>query len=413
MNLELFIAKRITNKGNRENRISSPIIGIAKISIALGICVMILSVAIVTGFKSEITQKVTGFASHIRITNYDNNNSYELQPINKELIDTTNLYRLDNVKHVQVFASKPGILKTDSDMQGVVLNGVGKDFDWQFFKQYLIAGKLLQITEKKSNDIIISEKLSKLLKLKVGDKIMVYFIQQPPRQRRFTVSGIYNTGMEEFDKLFLVCDIRHIQKLNNWKSNEIGGYEIVLHNFKDLSVTEDQIKTMTAGTFTADGSSLKVKGIDKKYPQIFTWLDMLDVNTLVILILMILVAGINMISGLLIIILERTNTIGILKALGTSNWSVRKLFLYQAAFIIGKGLLWGNIVGISFCVIQSYFKVIPLDPVNYYVDTVPININWVYILLLNIGSAIITFAMLLIPSYLITKISPVKAIRFE
>ncbi len=413
MNLELFIAKRITNKGNDDNKISSPIVAIAKVSIALGICVMILAVAIVTGFKQEITQKITGFASHISITNYDNNSSYEQQPINKTLIDTASLYRLENVKHIQAFASKPAILKTNSEMQGVVLNGVGQNFDWQFFKQHLVAGKLLQFTEKKSNCIIISKKLSQLLQIGVGDKIMVYFIQNPPRQRRFKVAGIYNTGMEEFDKLFILCDIRHIQKLNNWKANQIGGYEILLHQFDKLATTESQIKSLTSGLFTPDGSGLKVTAINKKYPQIFTWLDMLDINTLVILILMILVAGINMISGLLIIILERTNTIGILKALGTSNWSIRKMFLYQALFIIGKGLLWGNIIGISLCLIQHYFHVIPLDPVSYYVDRVPIHINWLHIVLLNIGSAVITLAMLLLPSFLITKISPVEAIRFE
>lgn len=413
MNLELFIARRITNKGNHENRVSSPIVAIAKVSIALGICVMILSVAIVTGFKSEITNKVTGFASHIQITNYDNNNSYELLPINRKLVDTLELYKLPNVKHVQAFASKPGILKTNTDMQGVVLNGVGADFDWHFFKQHLVAGDILHLSDKKSNNIIISERLSKLLKLKVGNKITVYFIQQPPRQRRFTITGIYNTGMEEFDKLFLLCDIRHIQKLNNWQPNEIGGYEITLNSFSDLAATGKQVKNLTSGIFTADGSSLKVRTIDKKYPQIFTWLDMLDVNTWVILILIVLVAGINMISGLLIIILERTNTIGVLKALGTSNWSVRKLFLYQASFIIGRGMIWGNIIGISVCLIQYYFEIIPLDPVNYYVDTVPINFDLGYIVLLNLGSLIITVAMLLIPSYLITKISPVKAIRFE
>lgn len=414
MNLELFIAKKITINNKGEGNISHPIISIAKISIALGICIMILAVAIVTGFKSEITNKVIGFGSHIQISNYDNNSSFETQPIDKNLISKEKIESLPGVAHLQSFATKPGILKTKSEIQGVVLNGIEKDFDWSFFKSHLVDGNIINVQDSaKSNEILISKKLSQLLHLKIGDKLSVYFIQQPPRERRFTISGIFNTGMEEFDKLFLICDMRHIQKLNDWTENQVSGYEIFIENFDDLEYIEQQVRGITASAFTEDGAGLKVRTIVRKYPQIFSWLDMLDVNVWIILSLMVLVAGFNMISGLLIIILEKTNMIGILKALGTPNWSVRKIFLYQSSMIIGKGMFWGNIVGILFCLLQHHFQIIPLDPTNYYVDTVPINLKVSHLILLNVGSLIITVSMLLIPSYLITKITPAKAIQFD
>ncbi|WP_321515147.1 FtsX-like permease family protein [Marinifilum fragile] len=413
MNLELFIAKKITTGEKGEKKMSRPIIKIAKLSIALGISVMILAVAIVTGFKSEITNKVTGFGSHIQITNYDNNSSFETQPIDKSIIDTNLIKKIPGIQHIQAFATKPGILKTKSEIQGIVLNGIGKDYDWSFFSKNLVEGEVFKLEEKKSNEILISEKLSKLLQVKIGDKISVYFIQQPPRERRFVISGIYNTGMEEFDKLFLVCDMRHIQKLNDWEENQVSGYEIFIDDFNEISELTYLVKQSTASSFTQDGGSVKVRSIVRKYPQIFSWLEMLDLNVWIILSLMILVAGINMVSGLLIIILEKTNMIGILKALGTQNWSIRKVFLYQSSMIIGKGMLWGNVIGIGLCLLQYYFEIIPLDPTNYYVDTVPVNLKLSHLLLLNVGSLIATVAMLLIPSYLITKISPAKAIKFD
>ena len=375
---------------------------------------MILAVAIVTGFKSEITNKVIGFGSHIQITNYDNNSSFETQPIEKSTVSIDQIENISGIKHVQAFATKPGILKTKSEIQGVVLNGVGLDYDWGFFKKHIVEGDTIQLSDdEKSNDILISERLSTLLHLNLGDKISLHFIQNPPRMRRFTITGIYNTGMQEFDQLFLFCDIKHIQKLNDWTEDEISGYEIFIDDFDDLAYIEHQVKGITASSFSADGASLKVRNIVRKYPQIFSWLDMLDLNVWIILSLMILVAGFNMVSGLLIIILEKTNMIGILKALGTPNWSIRKIFLYQSSMLIGKGMLWGNVIGISICLLQYWFEIIPLDPANYYVDTVPINLNISHLILLNIGSLIATVSMLLIPSYLITKITPAKAIKFD
>ncbi len=414
MNLELFIAKKITYKNKSDKQISRPIINIATLGIALGLSVMILAIAIITGFKAGITEKLTGFGSHIQISNYDNNNSFETYPIDQNLIPIERLSQIEGVKHIQAYATKPGIIKTKDEIQGVVLNGASLNQDWSFFKNKLVEGEIINmIPSKKSNQVLISEKLAKLLHLNVGEKLIMYFVQDPIRQRAFTISGIYNSGMDEFDKLFVICDMRHIQKLNNWEANQVSGIEITIDDFKKLDETKEIIRDNITGIFSNDGSTFKVRTIKQKYPQIFNWLEMLDINVWIILGLMILVAGFNMVSGLLIIILEKTNMIGILKALGTDNWSVRKIFLYQSAMIIGKGMLLGNLIGIGICLIQYHFQLISLDPVNYYLDTVPINLNWFHLLLLNIGTLIATVSMLLIPSYWITRITPSKAIKFD
>ncbi|MRT94512.1 FtsX-like permease family protein [Ancylomarina sp. 16SWW S1-10-2] len=414
MNLELHIAKKITYKNKSDKQISRPIISIATLGIALGLSVMILAIAIVTGFKAGITEKLTGFGSHIQISNYDNNNSYETYPIDKNLIPMDSLSQIKGIKHIQAYATKPGIIKTKDEIQGIVLNGVSLNHDWSFFKDKLVEGNTINmIPSKKSNQILISEKLANLLHLKLGEKLIMYFVQQPIRQRAFTISGIFNSGMDEFDKLFVICDIRHIQKLNNWEDNQVSGIEITIDNFNKLDETKELIHDHIANIFSNDGSTFRVRTIKQNFPQIFNWLKMLDLNVWIILGLMILVAGFNMVSGLLIIILEKANMIGILKALGADNWLVRKIFLYQSTMIIGKGMLLGNLIGIGICLIQFYFHIIKLDPVNYYLDTVPINLNWFHLLLLNIGTLAVTVSMLLIPSYWITKITPSKAIKFD
>ncbi len=414
MNLELYIAKKITYKNKSDKQISRPIISIATLGIALGLSVMILAIAIVTGFKAGITEKLTGFGSHIQISNYDNNNSFETYAIDQNLIPIERLSQIEGIKHIQTYATKPGIIKTKEEIQGVVLNGASLNHDWSFFNDKLVEGEIINmISSKKSNQVLISEKLAKLLHLNVGEKLVMYFVQDPIRQRAFTISGIYNSGMDEFDKLFVICDMRHIQKLNSWEDNQVSGIEITIDDFEKLDETKELIRDNITGIFSDDGSTFKVRSIKQKFPQIFNWLEMLDVNVWIILGLMILVAGFNMVSGLLIIILEKTNMIGILKALGTDNWSVRKIFLYQSSMIIGKGMLLGNIIGIGICLIQYHFQLISLDPVNYYLDTVPINLNWFHLLLLNIGTLIATVSMLLVPSFYITRITPSKAIKFD
>ena len=416
MNTELFIAKKIVlSKENKSLFLGSKaIIRIASIAISLGLIVMILSVAIVTGFKSQIRNKVIGFGSHITITNMDNNTSYETIPINKNQSFYPSLEKEVGIKHIQVYAIKAGIIKTNTEIQGVVLKGVGKDYDWSFFEKNIVEGKHFSVSDTaKNNQVIISKQISTLLKLKTGDNLFMYFIQNPPRLRKFKICGIYETSFEDLDKLIIIADIAQIQKLNDWTDEQISGFEVLINDYEQIDNITSLVQDKAGFKFNADGSKLRVSNIKQNNPQIFDWLALTDTNVIIILVLMLIVAGFNMITGLLVIILERTNMIGILKALGTSNWSIRKIFLYQATFIIGKGLIWGNIIGIGLCIIQYYTHLVKLDPASYYVTSVPINLNFLHLLFLNIGTLIVTIFMLILPSYIITRISPVKAIKFN
>ena len=414
LNTELFIARRIFSDKTSKKGISQPIVTIAIIGIALGLAVMILSVAIVTGFKLEISNKVIGFGSHIQIINYDTNVSYETVPIDKNRTFYADLNNLKGIKHVQIFGTKAGIIKTKTDIQGVVLKGVGSDFDWSFFNKYLISGNSFQVIDSvKTDQILISKYLADILKLKTGDKVHTYFIQQPPRMRVFTVSGIYQTNLAEFDEQIALIDIAHIQSINGWSNDQISGLELMIDDFAQLEEMNETVKDLVGFYFSPDGTKLRVQSIKEKYPQIFDWLNLTDMNVWIILIIITLVAGFNMVSGLLILILERTSMIGILKAIGTRNWSIRKIFLYQSAFLISKGLLWGNIIGLAICFLQAKFHIIKLDPANYYLEAVPINLKLWPIIALNAASLIITVIMLVIPSYIISRLSPEKTIRFN
>ncbi len=414
MKFELFIARRLNSSRENKNTISKPIISIAIVGIALGLAVIIISIAVVTGFKEQIRNKVIGFGSHIQIVNYDSNNSFETNPIVKNDTVLQKINTIEGVKHVQTFATKPGIIKTKDNIQGVVLKGVGPRFNWDFFEQNMVKGSTFQISDDSTtNKIIISQTIADLLKLETGQDIAMFFVQDPPRLRRFTISGIYNTSLKELDKLFVLCDIKHIQKLNNWTDNKISGYEILISDFERLQNTYEKVNDKVGFSFDKRSAQLRVIPIDHKYPQIFDWLNLLDLNVRIILILMLVVAGINMISGLLIIILERTNMIGLLKAMGSENFKIRNIFLYQAGFVILKGLFWGNIIGIAIGLIQKNFQIITLNPATYYLTVVPINLNIIHIIGLNIGMLIIVLVMLLLPSLIISRISPMKTIRFE
>lgn len=406
MKIELFIAKRLVFKKDRSS-FSRPIVRIAIISIALGLAVMIVSVAVVTGFQNEIRNKVIGFGSHIQITMFDANNSYESKPIDKNQPFYPSFNDVSGIDHIQVFAIKPGIIKTETDMEGVLLKGIGSDFKWDFFKNKIIEGKPFIVIDSIKNDqVIISKYTASRLKLKVGDNLYMYFVQNPTRSRKFIISGIYDTGFEDLDKLYVLCDIAHVQKLNDWTSNQVSGFEVMIDNYNKLDEMGEYV-------YSNIGPELNSSTIRQLYPQYFDWLDLLDMNVYIILILMILVASINMISTLLILILERTNMVGILKALGAGNKMVRRIFINNAAYLIGKGLLWGNIIGIAICVLQQRFGIVTLPEESYYIKAVPIHFNIWYILWLNLGTLIICLFMQLIPSYIITKISPVKAIRFD
>jgi len=414
LNTEFFIAKRIQKTGESKKRFSGTIMSIAVIGIAVGLAVMLVSISIVTGFKKEISDKVIGFGSHIQILNYDSNVSYETSPILAKPSFLPQIEKLPGVKHLQVFALKAGIVKTQNDIQGLVLKGVGSDFDWSFFENSMLEGKSFKMKEDSvSNSIVISSFLAKTLKLKTGDSFQMWFIQDTPRFRKFTISGIYETSLQEFDKTFAIADIRHIQRLSGWNETQVSGIEMILSDFSQIQSVTEQVDEIVATNFFEDGSRLKVLNIVEKYPQIFDWLNLQDVNVMVIIILMLVVAGINMISGLLIIILDRTNMIGILKALGSNNGSIRKIFLYQSSYLILKGLIWGNLVGIGICAIQKYFGIIQLDPASYYLTTVPVNIDFFNILLLNAGTIVVILAFLIVPSMLISRISPAESIRFK
>lgn len=416
MNTEFFIAKRIFFDKNNKKSLSQLIIKISVISVAMGLVMMILSLAIVAGFKTEVRNKVIGFGAHIIITNHNSNSSIEMRPINKNQKFYPDIKKREGIKHIQVFATKGGILKTEDDLQGVIIKGIGSDFNWEFFDKSIIKGKSFRVKDnKKTNEILISKYLSNILKLDVGEKVAAYFIQenQPPRLRRFTISGIYETSMEEIDRQYILADIGHIRKLNNWDKNQIGGFEILIDDYEELDKRTEEVFKIAGAPFQDDGSKLKVRNIRTVMPQIFEWLNISDYNFWIILILLILVAAFNMTSGLMILILERTKMIGILKSLGYPNVSIRKIFLYNAAFLTLKGILWGNIIGLCLCYLQKKYGLIELDPASYYVETVPIVMNYWHLLFLNLGVTAMILFILILPSAVISRIKPVKAIRFN
>lgn len=406
MNLPFFIAKRITFSSKRT--FSKLIVRIAILGIMLGLAVMILAVAIVKGFKSEIREKVRGFAGDIQIVKYDLNTSFENSPfiINPATLQTIKEY--PEIAYGQPFATKPGIINTNDEVEGVVLKGVDQDYNWDYIKNVLVDGRTIDFSDsvQSQREILISQYTASRLNLKVGDDFLMYFVQQPLRKRKFDIVGIYNLGVEELDKMYVLGDISLIRRLNNWNADQVGGYELRLKDFAKLDTVADKVFE----NLDIDLRSITVK---EYYPTIFEWLSLLDVNTQVILVLMLAVAVINMISALLIMILERTNMIGILKALGSNNWSIRKIFLYNAAYLIGLGLLLGNLLGIGVGYFQYSTHFFQLDQVSYFISYVPVQLEILDILLLNAGTLLICVLVLLIPSLLVTQISPVKAISFK
>lgn len=412
MNVERFIARRLYKNENDGQRVSRPAVVIAQVGVALGLAVMIVTICVSLGFKHEIRSKVVGFNSHIHVSNIEASLSYETSPINVDDSLLQAVAALDGVRHVQRYVTKPGIFRTNEDFLGFVLKGVGEEYDLSFFDSYLQEGSLDSLRTS-NNALLIARPMADKLALKVGDKIDTYFIEQTIRARRFTVCGIYETGFGDFDNLIAVSTIATVQSLNRWDSCQVAGIEVALDDYDRLSDGAYRVGQF----FDAYGQQHKegyyVQTIEEQNPSLFAWLDILDVNVWMILLLMLGVAGFTVISGLLILILERTQFIGILKALGSPNISIRRTFLYLSAYIIGKGMLWGNIVGLTLCAVQKWTGLIPLDPKNYYLDCVPIEFNWVLLILLNVGMLVLSVAMLIVPSHLISKIYPSKTIQFE
>ena len=410
MNYELFIAKRIIAGKEYKNSISSPIIKIAISAIALGVIVMMISIATCAGLQQKIRDKMSGFKGHIQITNYDNNNSdISIIPIPVKQPFYPEFKNIEGIKNVQVFANKTGLIRTKTDFQGIVFKGVSTDYDWSFFKEYLVEGSLPNFKQKRVRDILLSKTLANLLQLNLNDTIRVSFLKTStsklPSNRKYILKGIYNTGFLEFDKNIMIGDLREVQNLNKWSSEQVGGFEVILDDFDTLPEKGKEV-------YESIDATLDATTIVGSYPAIFEWIDLFDNNTWFIIGIMILVAGINMITALLVLILERVNMIGILKALGSSNWSIRKVFLYNASYLILKGLLWGNFIGLTILLLQQYFGFITLDPETYYVSQVPVHIDILSMILLNIGTLVLCFLMLLIPSVIISKIQPSKSIRF-
>lgn len=405
LNSELFIARRIVHGGGAN--FSRPIVRIAIVAIALGLSVMFVSIAILTGFQQEIRDKVIGFGGAIQVNKFSENAAFEPQPIDRRPPFLKQLKQEKGIKHIQVFGTKAGIIKSHDQILGVVLKGVDKAFDWSFFRDKMQEGRVLSLGDSVSNEVIISRYIANQLNLKLNDDLRLYFISgNNTLGRKFKIIGIYETGLEEFDKMYVFGDLHHVQRLNNWSEDQVGGFEITINDFRDL----DRLGLFV---YHQIGFSLDASTIRQLYPQIFDWLDLQDVNVFIILILMILVSAITMISTLLILILERTNMIGILKALGMRSINIRKIFLYHAVYIIGLGLLWGNILSLTLCLLQERYGFITLPQESYYVSVVPIHLDVVNILLLNGGTLITCAMILIIPSVLITRISPIRAIRFS
>ncbi|NCC09102.1 MAG: ABC transporter permease [Bacteroidia bacterium] len=414
MSLSLFIARRIYRENRDGKRVSRPAVFIATLGIAIGLAVMIISVAVVIGFKREVRNKVIGFGSHIQLTNLDAVTSYETHPILVGDSLRTALTHNPDVKHVERYSTKPGMIKTSEAFQGMVLKGVGPEFDADFFNSHLLEGEIPTFTDSvPSNKVVLSKALADKLNLKLGDKIYTYYIQQDIRARRLTIVGIYQTNFSEYDNLFLLTDIALVNRLNGWEKDQVSGVELQIHNYDQLEEVTNRLSATFDNVIDEFGGVYYVRNILQLNPQIFAWLDLLDTNVWVILLLMVGVAGFTMISGLLIIILERTTMIGILKALGATNYTIRKTFLWFAVFLIGKGMIWGNLIGLTFYLLQAQFGLFRLDPQTYYVDTVPVAFNWGWWLLINLGTLFASVSMLIGPSFLISKINPASSMRYE
>jgi lipoprotein-releasing system permease protein len=414
LNFIFYIARRLSLSDNEKKTDSSSAIYPAIGAVALGIAVMIISLSVVTGFNNEIHNKVTGFASHITLKNKSLNISDDAPPIaaNHPLLREIRLN--PEVNHTQSFVLKPGIIKTKSEIQGIIMKGYDHDFDSSFFKKNLISGKIPNLSDStKSNEVLISQRIAKLMKIKTGDKLPVYFIQSPPRVRVFKISGIFRTDLEEFDRTFALCDMRQLQKLNNWGDSLVSGYEIFIRDFSKIDTVSASLDELTTQYISPQGNLPDISSVKENFPYIFDWLSLSDMNILVIIILMLIVAVFNLISGLLIIILEKTRTIGVLKSLGASNRKLRRIFLLNGLFLVIKGIVPGNILALSLLWVQDAFGFLTLDPDSYYISVVPVIFSLKQIVYLNLGTLLISVIFMTLPTFMISKTDTIKIIQFD
>ena len=403
---EWKIAKRLYFSEEGKARTSRPAVRVAMGGILIGVMVMIVAICVVVGFKQEIQRKVAGFGSHIQVVNFDNNATYELQPVEVSDSLLQKLRGLPYVKHVSTFASKPGILKTDSAFQGIIFKGT--DY-WDYFAENLVSGSL----PEEKNEVIISTVLASQLHLAVGDAILCYFVQEDLRVRKLYVSGLYNTCMSEMDRLFVLGDIDLVRQLNHWRASQASGVEVLVDDLRHLQEAADGVYFATANRLDEAGNAFYTQTLEQLNPQIFGWLDLLDMNVVIIIVLMLCVSGFSIITGLIILILESITLIGTLKALGAHNRFVRRIFIYEAILLVGKGMLWGNVLGLGLVAVQYFTQVIPLDASIYYVSYVPMAFPWGWLVALNIGVLLVAWVIMLAPSAIVSQISPAKVMHFE
>ena len=403
---EWKIAKRLDFSQEGKARTSRPAVRVALGGIVIGVMVMIIAICVVVGFKQEVQRRVAGFGSHIQVVNFDNNNTYELQPV--EVLDSLlmKLQGLPHVKKVSTFASKPGILKTDSAFQGIIFKGT--DY-WEYFAENLITGSL----PKEKNEVIISTVLANQLHLTVGDAILCYFVQEDLRVRKLYISGLYNTCMSEMDRLFVLGNIELVRQLNGWRPSQASGVEVLVGDLKHLQEVADRVYFATANRLDEAGNAFYTQTLEQLNPQIFGWLDLLDMNVVIIIVLMLCVSGFSIITGLIILILESISMIGTLKALGANNSFLRGIFIYEAILLVGKGMLWGNVLGLGIVALQYFTQIIPLDAAVYYVTYVPMAFPWGWLVALNIGVLLVAWVIMLAPSAIVSQISPARVMHFE
>jgi lipoprotein-releasing system permease protein len=412
LNLEYFIAKRLIRGKEHKISISAPIIKIAIAAIAISVFMMLIAIATGVGLKHKIREKVAAFNGHIQIYNYDNNTSdVSVVPVSIAQDFYPEFTSVDGISHVQAVATKGGIIRTENTFEGFIAKGVGSDYNWEVFKEYLVKGELPDYSSDLNTDVLLSQLMANRLQLKIGDSFSAFFPKEEdplkPNQRNFKLVGIYDSGFEEIDGMFVFVDIRHIQRMNKWEDTQVGNFEVFLNSFDDIDQKSREIYGKTLST-------LDTQTVISKYYKIFEWIGLFDFNIALIIGIMIIVGGINMITALLVLILERTQMIGILKALGSANWSIRKVFLYNATYLIAVGLFWGNLLGLGIIWIQQKYRLLKFpNPKEYYIEYIPVHIDFSTVILLNLGVLILCLLMLLVPSYIITKINPVEAIRFE
>jgi len=411
LNYEYFLAKRIIGNKSYKSSVSAPIIQIGIAAIAISIIVMLIAIATGIGLERKIRDKAVAFNGHISISNFDSNESEGAQvPISINQDFYPEFTTVAGVSHIQAVANKFGIIRTNTDFEGLFLKGVGSDYDWRYFKDFLVEGRLPVYTQKYSSEVLISTYLADRLGFVVGDSFQMYFMKsdssKAPSIMKYSIVGVFNSGFEELDKTYIIGDINHVQRLNRWSKDQIGNFEVFISNYNDLDRLGNEVYAQTPSTL----NTLTVK---QKYATIFEWIPIFTTNIYIILAIMIFVGAINMITALLVLILERTQMIGILKALGSSNVSIRKLFLYNASYLIFCGLFWGNLIGLGVLFLQKQFQFLTLDPSVYYVTVAPVYLDWTYVVLLNVMTFVLCILMLLIPSFIISKISPIKAIKFN